>query len=427
MSSKSNGGDWIDKLQQHNRNVALQQQADAAKARARAEQEKARQAKLDREANDRHRAKLEAIARQNAAIEAQRLKILQQEKEAQELSKQQSLRLYDISCMINQLEHIEKPLAKIQAYYKLQKDFDNIVLDVITDLQYRKLYSETHDSLQRYMSKFMHDNIRELNLLNKYHELEHQIEPYIDDLKINSLNGLCQAKHLLNELKVFSVETTELTIDDEEIEFVQKSIDAFVQSITEIKGLWYALTQKGKIKDAGIFHFLLCDFFKIEDDILSSKMWLCLHPIPPSEDVTHRFCGFCYEAWVRDSSLTDTVFQIFESVENPQTVPAILMAKKRVCAKLANLLNKRNRKIEQKIIDKYNSNIMSAGAIICLSVIIGFFFPPAFFGIIPSVIIIITGEKEKERLKAMPMAELNYFLQSAKKTQINSMKINRGS
>ena len=410
MSSKSNGGDWIDKLQQHNRNVALQQQADAAKARARAEQEKARQAKLDREANDRHRAKLEAIARQNAAIEAQRLKILQQEKAAQEFSKQQSLRLYDISCALNKLEQNEKPLAKIQLYYKLKKDFENIVLDAITDLQYRKLYFEIHDSLQRYLSKFMHDNIRELNILNKYNELEHQIEPYLDDLRINSVKGLSDAQNLLNDLKCFSADNPELAIDEEEIEFVQTRIDTFIQSATEMKGLWHALIKAEKIKDQEVFHFLLCDFFKIEDDILSHGVWLHLHAAAPSETVIHRFCGFCYEAWQHDPSLSDTIFQIFDSVENPRTVPAILMAKKRVCAKMANVLNKRNSKIEQKIVDKYNTNIQAAGAIVLISVIVGFFFPPAFFGIILGVIIIITGEKEKERLKAMPISELTKIL-----------------
>lgn len=415
-SGKSNGGDWIDKLQQHNRNVALQQQADAAKARARAEQEKAHQAKLDREANDRHRAKMEAIARQNAAIEAQRLKLLQQEQDAKEFSRRQSLRLYDISCMLEQLDVNEKPLARVQLCYKLKNDFDNIVLDAITDLQYRKLYSQVEISLSQHMERFKIDNAEELSIYRKHNDLEKRIEPYLDDLKINSAKELCQAQNLLKEVKCFSAENPELAIDEEEIEFVREHVDVFVQSAAEMKALRMTLLGKGKITSGDSFDFLLCSFFKIEDDIFSSEMWKELCCAPLSTTMINDFCGFCYEAKRSDPTLSETVFQIFDSVDNPQTVPAVQMAKKSyICTNLTRILDKRNRKIEQKIVDKYNSGIQTAGAIILSSVIVGFFLTPAFFGIIPGVIIIIMEEKKKELLKTMPMSELTKILQSVKK------------
>ena len=420
-SGKSSGGDWIDKLQQHNRNVALQQQADAAKARARAEQEKAHQAKLDREANDRHRAKMEAIAKQNTAIEAQRLKILQQEKESQEFSKQQSLRLYDISCMVNQLGSNEKPLAQIQLYYKLKRDFDNIILDAITDLQYRKLYSETNGSLQQYLEKITRDNTRELNIYRKYCELEHQVEPYLDDLKINSAKGFDQTQNLLKELRCFSAENPELAIDEEEIGFVQESIDAFIQRALEVKGLWHTLYDKEKIQDDVAFLFLLCDFFKIEDDIFSSEIWRGLDFAPSSKTLIHNFCSFCYDAWLRDSTLSDTIFQIFDSVENPKNVPAINKARKRLHTRIINVLKKRNQRVEQqiekKIYKKHEIRFMGPGCLVSIifwtigvGLIPGFDNAKLAIGVIWGIAIVVIGieigESKKNKAIKEPIPEL---------------------
>ena len=62
MSSK-NEFDFVDFWQKHNRNAQLKRSADAAVDAARARKEQARQARLDREANDRHRAEMEEMAK----------------------------------------------------------------------------------------------------------------------------------------------------------------------------------------------------------------------------------------------------------------------------------------------------------------------------------------------------------------------------
>ena len=63
MSSKKEP-DLMDYVQNYNRNRALARSAKAAEEVARAKKEQARQAKLDREANDRHRAEMEELAKE---------------------------------------------------------------------------------------------------------------------------------------------------------------------------------------------------------------------------------------------------------------------------------------------------------------------------------------------------------------------------
>ena len=77
---KQHGGDWFDKIQAHNRNVALDRQARAA-------EETARQAEIDRRQNEQHRRRLEELEEKRATDEAARLRLVQDEQEKKEIAK----------------------------------------------------------------------------------------------------------------------------------------------------------------------------------------------------------------------------------------------------------------------------------------------------------------------------------------------------
>ncbi len=153
MSSKKNEFDFVDFMQKHNRNVALDRSARAAEEAARAKKEQARQAKLDREANDLHRARMKEMAKaEKEANDRHRAKMeemARKEQEAKAFSKQQQFKLYDLSCQVEELEKQETVFARIQLFYEINMEFEKIEHDAIEDLQYRKLYTQVKKSLKK--------------------------------------------------------------------------------------------------------------------------------------------------------------------------------------------------------------------------------------------------------------------------------------
>lgn len=415
MSNKGKNGDFglITLVQQHNRNVELKRQADAAQAAASAAKESARQAKIDRENNDRHRAQMEAIARQKAAFEQQRLKLLEDEREAKKFSQQQCSRLYDISCRFKQLlTKEEEPLVKLRYYYELKADFENIVSNAITDLQYRKLHTELQDSLCVYMETFAVEHAAEMETFLKYRDLEHQLDPYLGDVKINSAAGMNKAKHLLAELKNFSTKHPELALDGDDI--VQECINRFVVRVTQLKGLRQALSEKGKIESRDDLDFLLCNYFGTEDDIFADGMWQTFAILQPSRTLINDFCLFCFGTMVSDASLNNTVLRIFESVEAPETVPAIQQARRYIHARLIQVLLLRNRRLDKMIIDKNKAAVGCGCAVTVLALIVGIFFPPVLIvSLIGLIVYLLTGFA-MIKMKRVPVPELLKSLGSAK-------------
>lgn len=414
MATKRAGGgfiDIVDIVQQHNRNVALQAQADAGRKQQRAAEEQARQARLDREANDRHRAQLEAIAKQRAAIEAQRVQILQNEQKAKEFAKQQNNLIYDISCQLKSWDAEKAPfLEKIRKLYKLKNDLEKIVLDAVTDLQYKSLYSETQNLWQQLSDKFRLEHACEFAVYQKYRELEQQVDLYIEDFKISSVNEMLEAQHLAEELKNFSAEHPEFDFGKDEIGLVLESMNGFMQTAATMKGLWKTLNAERKITSKDTLIFLLCTYFEIDENVFSSDLWHQLNEGNCSRVIINQFCDFCLKTMKTNASLSDTVLQIFDSIEDPQTVPAIQSTRKMLYSKLINRLKARNQSAK-KSIDR-RTRVGCGCFFFLISLIAAPFFPWAIIVAIIATIVIIKQSLKQAKLEKLPLPVLEASLKS---------------
>ena len=407
MAANRNGRDFIDIWQQHNRNVALRDAADAARKRQRAAEEQAHQARLDREANDRHRAEMKAIAEKRAEMEAQRLKIAQEEKNAREFAKLQNNRLYEISYRLKDWDAAPaSPLEKIRQLYKLKSDLETVVFDAIIDLKYKKLYSDTQNRWQKYSENFKLKHADEFSCYQKHLELEQQVEPYIEG-KISSVKGVSEARQLVEELKNFSAEHPELAPDEDEIELVQESVNEFTRTAAQMKGLWQTLNEKQKITSNDTFVSLLCNNFEIGEDVFASELWCQLSEVECSQVTIHQFCNFCFRAMMADPSVSDTVFQIFDSVENPQAISGIQQTRKKLYSELVNLLNARNQSAKKEI---HQETCACSCLFLIIPLIAALFFWPAI--IIVLAIGIIGYVYHSSKLKKMPIPKLKETLKN---------------
>ena len=175
-----------------------------------------------------------------------------------------------------------------------------------------------------------------------------------------------------------------------------------------MKGLWETLNAKKKITSNTSFVFLLCTHFEIEEDVFQSDLWPQLDNNNCSRVTINQFCDFCLMAMEMNSSLSDTVLQIFDSVENPQTVAAIQATRKKLYASLVNMLNTRNETVKKRIFK--NSQATCGCLLLIVSLIIVPFFPPVLIITLIALIIFFMAGYRINRLGRLPMPELNAVL-----------------
>ena len=344
MSSKKNDFDLMDFWQKHNRNVALDRSAKAAEEAARAKKEQARQAKLDREANDRHRAEMEEMTRKekeandrhraemkelarkekeaNDRHRAEMKEIARKEKETKEFTKQQQFKLYDISCQVKELSKQDTVLSRIRLFYEIQADFEKIVHDAIEDLKYRKLYTQVEASLKKEENVIIQKYQNELSSYRKFSELKIKAEQFNNGCIISTFEKLHESEMMLAEIIKLVGETPELTID---IHPLQGSIEYFVVGTAKLK--WFLdLLDSNKIAPTEQRRTLLFSYYGINEQIIMSEEWERISPVELSSEDIGPFCNYAFECIHRDSSFADTVLEIMESIDDPvaeQTVERI--------------------------------------------------------------------------------------------------------
>lgn len=344
MSSKKNDFDLMDFWQKHNRNVALDRSAKAAEEAARAKKEQARQAKLDREANDRHRAEMEEMTRKekeandrhraemkelarkekeaNDRHRAEMKEMAKAEKEAKEFTKQQQFKLYDISCQVKELSKQDTVLSRIRLFYEIQANFEEIVHDAIEDLKYRKLYTQVEASLKKEENVIIQKYQNELSFYRKFNELRIKAEQFNDGCIISTFEKLHEAETTLAEITKLVDETPELTID---IQPLQGSIEYFVVGTAKLK--WFLeLLDSNKIAPTEQRRTLLFSYYGINEQITMSEEWERIRPVELSSEEIGPFCDYAFEYIHRDSSFANTVLEIMESIDDPvaeQTVERI--------------------------------------------------------------------------------------------------------
>ena len=331
MSSKKESDfDAMDFWQKHNRNVQLKRNADAAKRSAdaaeevaRAKKELATQAKLDREANDLHRAKMEELARaEKEANDLHRAKmeeLAKQEREAKEFTKQQQLKLYDVSSQIDDLEKQNTVMERIRLFYEIKAEFEKIIHTAIEDLQYRKLYTQTKAALKKEETIISCDFSKELSLYLKIKELEQlQMDLFGPKQNIRSFDELHLSKQLLTEREKISKEMPDWLLNKDEIFSLQKRIDNFYISVANLKWFWMSFSNSGFIESISPFRSMLFLFYKLDETIIQSKEWQDINTVGPSEDQFEAFCRFCIDLIQRNYDYTDTVLQIMENIDSPE-------------------------------------------------------------------------------------------------------------
>ena len=337
MSSKKNEFDFVDYMQKHNRNAALARSAKAAEEAAQAIKEQARQAKLDREANDLHRAQMKEIAkaekeandRHRAKLEemakaekeandrhrAEMKELARKEKEAKEFTKQQQFKLYDISCRLEELETQETVIAKIRLFNEVNVDFEKISQDTIEDLQYRKLYTKVKKTLEKEQKVISRDYSKEWMLYLKFCDLKKQAEPYNALQTLQTFDDFHRAKKLLDEIKVITGEMPELTIENSV--FLQKSIERFQESVENVKWFWNNFTRNDLIESVSQLQFLLFSFYKLDGRTMRDKDWENVTPAGPSPEVFKIFCKHCLEYVQKNNDCFDTALQLMGNIDNP--------------------------------------------------------------------------------------------------------------
>ena len=343
MSSKKEP-DLMDYVQNYNRNHALARSAKAAEEVARAKKEQARQAKLDREANDRHRAEMEELAKEeknandrhraemkemarkekeaNDRHRAEMKEMARKEKEAKEFTKQQQFKLYDISCQVKELSKQDTVLLKIRLFYEIQADFEKIVHDAIEDLKYRKLYTQVEAFLKKEENVIIQKYQNELLSYRKFSRLKIKLEQFNKKSVISTFEELHEAETTLAEIIKLVDETPELAIDTQAL---QSSIEHFVVGTAKLK--WFlALLDSNKIAPTEKRRTLLFSYYGASEQIILSEEWERISPVELSAEDIGPFCNYAFEYLLRDPSFTDTVLEIVENIDAPaaeQTVERI--------------------------------------------------------------------------------------------------------
>ena len=312
MGSKKNEFDFVDFMQKHNRNVALDRSAKAAEEAARAKKEQARQAKLDREANDRHRAqmkemakaekeanerhreKMEEMARKekeaNERHRAEMKEMARKEKEAKEFTKQQQFKLYDISCQVKEINKQDTVLSRIRLFYEIKTDFERIVHDAIEDLKYRKLYTQVEASLKKEENIITSDYPNELSSYHRFSELKNRVKQFKNSCIIVSFEELNTAKKMLDEIIKLADETPELAIDTQAL---QESIDLFLIGTAKLK--WFlALLDSNHIASPEQRRILLSSYYGVNEQFISSEEWERITPVELLTEDIGPFCNYAF-------------------------------------------------------------------------------------------------------------------------------------
>ena len=362
MSSKKEP-DLMDFWQKHNRNVQLKRSADAAVDAARAKKEQAFQAKLDREANDRHRAEMEELAKEekeandrhraemremarkvkeaNDRHRAEMKEMARKEKEAKEFTKQQQFKLYDISCQVKELSKQDTVLSRIRLFYETQAEFEKIVHDAIEDLKYRKLYTQVETSLKKEEDNIVQKYQDELSTYQRFSELKKRAEQFDNSCIISNLEELREAEKLLDEIIKMAEETPELAINTQAI---QSSIELFVLGTAKLK--WFLeLLESNYIASPEQRRTLLSSYYGVNEQFILSAEWESISPVEMSAEDIGPFCNFAFEYIHRDPSYTDAVLEIMESIDDPAAEQTVERIKGEQQKRIAE---EKARKIEEK-------------------------------------------------------------------------------
>ena len=348
MSSKKNDSDFrsplesaLDIWQKHNRNAALDRSAKATEEAARAKKEQARQAKLDREANDRHRAQMEEMAKaekeandhHRAKLEemakaekeandrhrAEMKEMARKEKEAKEFTKQQQFKLYDISCKIEELSKQDTVLSRIRLFYEIYADFEKIVHDAIEDLKYRKLYTQVEASLRKEENVIIQKYQNDLSSYRKFSGLKMKVEQFNKKSVISTFEELHEAETTFAEIIKLVDESPELEIDTQSL---QGSIESFVVGTAKLK--WFLeLLDSNKIAPTEQRRTLLFFYYGVNEQIILSEEWEHISPIELASEDIEPFCNYAFEYIHRDPSFTNTVLEIMESIDDSAAEQAV--------------------------------------------------------------------------------------------------------
>ena len=168
MATKQHGGDWLDKIQAHNRNVYLEAQAKHSAERAKYERERARQAQLEREEKEAHNAAMRKIAQQKADAEEARLQIAREERARKEREKQEIGKIHALSRRVKEIDGASDVIKKFMLVIELQTEAGWIDLDSVLDLAYKDRFCETMDIIETALSSLYEEAGKDAVYLKAY-------------------------------------------------------------------------------------------------------------------------------------------------------------------------------------------------------------------------------------------------------------------
>ena len=183
-----------------------------------------------------------------------------------------------------------------------------------------------------------------------------------------------------------------------------------MKTAATMKGLWATLNAKQQITSQADLEFLLCAYFGIEEDIFSSDLWCQLNEVECSQIAIDRFYDFCLNAVATNSSLSDAVLRMFDSVECPQTIPAIQRAREILYYKLVDVLNTRNQTAKKGITKKVKDNGCMGCMAFIITPIFAMFCPVALVGLIVGVFFLLKSAYGSIKLPRTPLPELKSAL-----------------
>ena len=188
---KQHGGDWFDKIQAHNRNVALDRQARAA-------EETARQAEIDRRQNEQHRRRLEELEEKRATDEAARLRLVQDEQEKKEIAKYENTKIYNLFRRLKEIEVASTLGQKYLLIRELKNEAEAIDLEAVLDISYKDRFFETIDALKIALDKLYAECGKNATFFKEY---EAVMEKSKDE--ISSLSEIRSFENVVESLKIF--------------------------------------------------------------------------------------------------------------------------------------------------------------------------------------------------------------------------------
>ncbi|MBR1965141.1 MAG: hypothetical protein IKA22_00860 [Lentisphaeria bacterium] len=223
---KQHGGDWFDKIQAHNRNVALDRQARAA-------EETARQAEIDRRQNEQHRRRLEELEEKRATDEAARLRLVQDEQEKKEIAKYENTKIYNLFRRLKEIEVASTPGQKYLLIRELKNEAEAIDLEAVLDISYKDRFFETIDALKIALDKLYAECGKNATFFKEY---EAVMEKSKDE--ISSLSEIRSFENVVESLKIFPELLTPV-FDD-----YRKRINVFLERASKAKSFFEIFKSK---------------------------------------------------------------------------------------------------------------------------------------------------------------------------------------